>query len=56
MEDNLRRNTSLDATNVAQVCTLAIRVTFQKLWASSRTINKSENGQIVVKGSPVKIS
>ena len=30
MEHDLRRNTSSDATNVAQVCTLTIRVTFQK--------------------------
>ena len=33
MEDDPRRNTSLDTTNVAQVYTLAIRVTFQKALA-----------------------
>jgi len=30
MEDDSRRNTFSDATNVAQVCTLTIRVTLQK--------------------------
>jgi len=33
MEGDLRRNTSFDATNVAQVCILAIRVTLQKALA-----------------------
>ena len=33
MEDDLRRNTSSDATNVAQVCTLGIRGTLQKALA-----------------------
>ena len=33
MEDDPRRNTSLDAMNVAQMCTLAIRGPFQKALA-----------------------
>ena len=33
MEDDLRRNTSSDAMNVAQVCTLAIKGTLQKALA-----------------------
>ena len=33
MEDDPRRNTSSDTTNVAQVCTLAIRVTLKKVLA-----------------------
>ena len=33
MEDDPRRNTSSNATNVAQVCTLAIRGTLQKALA-----------------------
>ena len=33
MEDDPKRNTSSDVTNVAQVCTLAIRVTLQKALA-----------------------
>ena len=33
MEDDPRRNTSSDAMNVAQVCTLAIRETLQKATA-----------------------
>ena len=33
MEGDLRRNTSSDAMNVAQMCTLAIRRTLQKALA-----------------------
>ena len=33
MEDDPRRNTSTDATNVAQMCTLAIRGALQKALA-----------------------
>ena len=33
MENDPRRNTSLDTTNVTQVCTLAIKVTLQKALA-----------------------
>ena len=33
MEGDPRKNTSLDTTNVVQVCTLAIKVTLQKTLA-----------------------
>ena len=33
MEDDPRRNTSSDTTNIVQVCTLAIKVTLQKALA-----------------------